>query len=153
MRYEYIEPFVNSMVKVFDFVLQSDIAKGNMSLISSDRIEGDFAIVIRLRGDSEGSIILNMDEDTALKLCCTVNGECLESVTSLGLDSISEIANMIAGNATSTLNDMGFDFHVYPPEVMTRYDVRKKTPLMETFQVPLFTECGEITMNIALRTN
>lgn len=153
MRYEYIEPFVTSTVRVIDSIIQSDIAKGDISLIRGEEIAGDVAIIIRLEGDSEGSIILNMDTETARKICSVMNDAPFESLTAFGIDSIAELANMIAGNAASVLNDMGFKFDVLPPQVVIKDSMRDKTSCREVFQVPLFTEYGEITMNIAMRTN
>lgn len=152
MRYDYIEPIVTSTIKVLDSVIQSDIAKGTASLIRGDEIDGELAIVIKLGDDSEGYIILNMDAETALKISNVMLNDCYENLQPIGMDSISELANMIAGNAISVINDLGFDFKVYPPQIVKKDDIRSKAPDVEVFQVPLFTDCGEITMNIALRT-
>lgn len=153
MRYEYIEPFVNSTVKIFDSVVQCDIAKGNISLVGVDEIDGDVSVVIRLKGDSDGSIILNMDAKTAIRVCNVMNSGDFDSVTPFGMDSISELANMIAGNAASELNDMGFDFEVSPPLIVNDTFAKGKISQVEVFQIPLFTECGEITINVAVRTS
>ena len=154
MRYEYIEPFVVSTMKVLDSVISSDIAKGNISLVKGDEINGDVTIVISLGGDTEGNILLSMDMDTAVKLCSTMTGGAEScGLTPLGLDSISELANMIAGNATTVLNDMGYDFTLSPPIVIRKEEIKDKAIPDEAFQIPLFTEFGEITMNVILRTN
>lgn len=153
MKYEYIEPFVNSTIKIFDSVVQCDVAKGNISLVGVDEIIGDVSVVIRLKGDSDGSIILNMDAETAIKVCNVMNSGDFNSITPFGMDSISELANMIAGNAASELNDMGFDFEVSPPLIVNNTDAKGKISQVEVFQIPLFTECGEITINVAVRTN
>lgn len=153
MRYDYIEPLVSSTIRVFGSVIQSDIAKGSVSLVRGDEIDGELAIVIKLGGDSEGYIILNMDGATALKICNVMLNDCFENLQPIGLDSISELANMIAGNAISIINNLSFNFKVYPPLIVTKDDIRSKEPNIEVFQVPFFTDCGKITINIALRTN
>jgi CheY-specific phosphatase CheX len=153
MRYDYIEPLVTSTIRVLDTVIQSDIAKGTVSLVRGDEIDGELAIVIKLGGDSEGYIILNMDTETALKICNVMLNDCFENLQPIGMDSISELANMIAGSAISVINDLGFNFRVYPPQILTKDSIRDETPEVEVFQIPLFTDCGEITMNISLRTN
>ena len=153
MRYEYIEPFVASTMKVLDNVMQTDITQGEISLVMDDQISGDVAIIVRVKGDSEGHIILNMYADTALTLSNIMFGEHFDTLTPSGMDSIAELANMIAGNATSALNDLGFDFTVYPPIIVRKEDLKAKTHRIEAFQIPLFTEYGEIIMNVSLRTN
>jgi chemotaxis protein CheX len=138
-------------MKVLDTVIQSDIAKGSISLVKGNEITKGIAIVIKVGGASEGNIILNMEIETALKICSVMNGEDFKSLTPFGIDAISELANMIAGNATSALTDMGFNLTVSPPAVV----MNNNGGICETevFQVPLYTECGEITVNAALRTN
>lgn len=153
MRYEYIEPFVNTTMKVLDNVMQTDITKGAVSLVMDDEISGDISIIVRVKGDSEGRIILNMHTATALNISNIMFGSHSSALTSFGMDSIEELANMIAGNATSALNDLGFDFKVYPPLIIKKNDYRAKAVRIEAFQIPLFSEYGEITMNVALRTN
>jgi chemotaxis protein CheX len=153
MRYEYIEPFVLSTMKVIDTVMQSDISMGKVSLLRSSEIDGDLAILIRLRGYSDGCIILNMKTETAMKICNVMLDGSFETLMPIGMDSIAELANMIAGNAISVINDLGYEFMIDPPLIVLRDRIRDETPDIEVFQIPLFTECGEIVMNIALGTN
>lgn len=153
MRCEYIGPFVDSTIKVLDKTIQCDISKGNISLVNADEIAGDIAVIVKVKNDSEGSIILSMEKGTALRISKAMTGEASEFVTPVELDSICELANMISGNATSVLNDMGYDFKVFPPLVIERENILEKTNGLEIFQVPLFTEYGEISVNVALRTN
>jgi chemotaxis protein CheX len=140
-------------MKVLDDVMQSDITKGQVSLVMDDEISGDIAIIVRVKGDSEGYIILNMYADTALAISNIMFGDNFDKLTPIAMDSIAELANMIAGNATSALNDLGFDFTVYPPLIVKKEDLTKKVSRIEAFQIPLSTEYGEIIMNVALRTS
>lgn len=153
MRYEYVEPFVLAIIKVLDAVIQCDIAKGLASLVRGSDITDDIAIVVKLKGASYGSLVLNMPEKTAMRVSSLMLGENFEALTPVVMDSIAEIANMIAGNAASILNDMGYDFIVFPPQILMRNNMGGRMPDIEAFQVPLFTECGEMTMNVALSTN
>lgn len=153
MRYEYIDPIVDTTIKVLDRVIQCDISKGMASMVSSDKISEDIAIIVWLKGDSDGGIILGMPEDTAIGICSAMSGEDYVLLTPEGLDALTELANMIAGNTTSVLNDLGYDFKVSPPQVLTRDYLMKKSFDLEAFQLPLFTEYGEMMMNVALRTN
>ena len=153
MRYEYIEPFVNTTLRVLDRVIQCDVVKGVPSLVKYDTITEDVAIIVRLQGDSEGSIVLSMPAGTALGVCSVMFGEDFKILSPAGMDAIAELANMIAGNTTSVLNDMGFDFKVSPPLVVTKNFLMGKTLEVEGFQVPLFTEYGEIFINVSMRTN
>lgn len=152
MRFEFIEPFVAGTMSVLDSAIQCDIAKGGVSLVAADKIEGNFSVLIRLGENADGSVILNMDSDTALNICSAMNGEGYESLTPYGMDTIGELANMIAGNLASVMSDMGFPCNVSTPEVITADRIRDNTRSREVFQIPLFTEYGEVTLNVVMRT-
>jgi chemotaxis protein CheX len=153
MRHEYIEPFVNTALRVVDRVIHCDITMGATSLVKSDMIDDDVAIIVGLQGDSDGSIVLSMPAETALGLCSAMFVQEFETLSPAGMDAIAELANMIAGNTMSVLNDMGFDFRVSAPVVTTKNSLTAKTLELEAFQLPLFTEYGEIIINVVLRTN
>lgn len=154
MRYDYIGPFLSTTLKVLDNVIQSDISRGDLSLVEEELTKDGVNIVIELEGDSDGRITLNMDEGTAAKISGAMGAEGGLPLSDIHLDAVSELANMIAGNATSALNDLGFNFNVAPPLVITgNAKAYKKLPGMEAFQVPIFTDCGEITVNFSVRTN
>jgi chemotaxis protein CheX len=167
MRHEYIEPVIGSTMKVLDTVLDSDITKGDVSLLSKCKMDGEVSIVINVVGDSEGIIIVNMDKETALNICNIMTGDESSSMTVLGMDAVSELTNMIAGNAISVLNDLGYGLKVSPPLTFTEgasgegLELLKNLAFlkanvntdraMEVIQIPFFTECGEIEMNMAMR--
>ncbi len=153
MRYDYIEPLVASTKKVLVSLMHAEITNGETALVKGDDLKGEVSILIALRGDSDGHIIVNLDRDTAARICTVMNGPVVDGSTSYDVDTISELSNMIAGNAASSLNDLGFDFAVYPPCVMTADEIGRKTQGVEVFRVPLGTPCGEISINVALKTN
>ena len=152
MRYEYIDPFVTTTIRVLDTAIRGTVRKGDVTVLQGDRVKGEVAVLVRITGDAEGDIILSMETTTALKICSLLFCEDFPAMTARSVDALMEIANMITGNAVSALNDQGFDFVVSPPEVMTR-DGAGPLPGVESMQIPLFSECGEMTMNVVLGTD
>lgn len=154
MKYEYVEPFVTSTINVLRTLLRSDIDKGDISLLrGGDELRGDVAVVIRLHDDSGESIMVNMDAATALRICSAMNDTAFDALDALGMDTIGEVANMIAGNAVAALNDRGFDFRIHPPVAVGRKDIARLTNGLELFQVPVLSRHGDITVNFIMRTN
>lgn len=160
MRYEYIEPLTQATKKVLEQVTGGEVASGDIALVKSEDLAGDVSILISVKGESEGCIIVCFDSATARGLCelmnkgaCAVmdDGTCKDP--SLETDTIAELSNMIAGNATSALNDLGFDFSVYPPSLISRTEIEQKIAGIEIFRVLLGTSCGELSLNVALKTN
>lgn len=151
MRYEYIEPFVNSTMRVLGDVVRSGVTRGEVTLIEGGKPAGDLAIAVPLFGDSEGNVVLHMNTATAVSLCARLTGAGGDCITALGLDSLAELANMIAGNAVSALNDQGFDFSLRPPRALVGGHPDGEGGL-ETFRIPLSTDCGDVTLHVTLKT-
>lgn len=152
MRYDYIDPFVTTTIRVLDSAIRGNIRRGEVAVLQGDRMKGDVAVMVRITGDADGDIILSMDTATALKICTSLFGEDFAAMSPRGSDALMELANMITGNAVSALNDQGFDFTVSPPTVITKCSGADAAPVVESLQIPLFSECGEIMMNIVLGT-
>jgi chemotaxis protein CheX len=153
MRFEYIGPFVSSTISVLNSVLQSEISKENVALLRGKELGGEIFVIIRIRDDSGDSVILNMDAKTALRIGNAMNGRDSSSLRPEGMDAISELANMITGNAVSALGDLGFDFHVHPPLIVDRDGVSRVIGDLELFQVPVRTQYGGIAVNFTMRTD
>jgi len=153
MRFEYIEPIVDTTKKVLAIITRDPVTNGDLVLVPRGELHGDVSIVIRVKGDSEGYIVVNMNMETARNVCGAMNGSACVCATPAEMDSIMELSNMIAGNATSSLNDLGYDFDVLPPSVIATADVPARTGGVEIFQVPLGTKFGQIYVNVALRMN
>jgi chemotaxis protein CheX len=154
MRYEFIEPLINRTVAVIKSALDPGVSQGDVCVACADATEGDLAIVIGLRGESEGSIFVTMGDRTALNIFRRMTGETDDTLTPLGLDAIAELANMVSGNIIASLNDLGLGYEILPPVVVAGKSlIAGKVPDIESFRVPLQTSCGEISVNVALRTN
>ena len=153
MRFEYIEPFADATVRVFQTVLGPDVRRGDFALLRADRLEADTAIVIGVTGESEGSVLLSMERGTALRVGNVMNGRPADAAGEVDADALGEIANIIAGNAAGALNDMGFEFHITPPVIVKRGGLPIPAYNVEVFQIPIKTNYGDITMNVLLRVN
>lgn len=160
MRYEYIEPIVASAKKALEQVMNGEVSAGDIALLKGDDLDSEVMVLISVKGDSEGCIIISFASKTAKEICEVMNngmcgalnsGVCKDP--SLEMDTIAELSNMIAGSATSSLNDLGFGFDVFPPFLVARTELGRKLAGLEIFRVPLRTPCGELAINVALTTN
>ncbi len=152
MKYEYIDPFVTMTMRVLDGAIRGAVRRGDIAVLRGERIKGDLAIQTRIAGDAEGDAILSMDTATALGVCALLTGEDITTMTPRSMDALMELANVITGNAVSALNDHGFDFTVSPPEMIARDGDMKQLPDVVSLQIPLLSECGDMTMSVFLGT-
>ena len=151
MRFEYIDPFVESARATLSKVIQRPVEKGELRLETSPIPNQGVATIIGITGKVEGRVIFEMDQPTALRLAETMNGTVFETLTPLAMDTISELANMMIGGAVSVLNNQGFEFSVTPPTIFTGMELRSSDINLETLVIPLTTPHGNVSVNVALR--
>ena len=65
-------------------------------------------------------------------------------------ETVCELANMVIGNSVTLLNDQGFRFKVFPPEIHTSEQGLAGTVETEAMVLCIETPCGEIYLNIAM---
>ncbi|MFQ5882187.1 MAG: chemotaxis protein CheX [Candidatus Methylomirabilales bacterium] len=152
MRFDYIQPFVDSAAVVLELVLQSEIRRGRPTLTASPVTFKGVVTLVGLAGEVEGRVIFDMDQETALKIASTMNGEGFHEFTPMAQDCLQELASMMIGKAVTTLNDTGFRFHLTPPTLFLGENMTVVPQPLETLVISLGTEIGEVVMNVAIRT-
>lgn len=150
MRYEYIDPFVNSALRVLRTAVPGTARRGEITMLRADQIGEGVNVVIGITGESEGDIIISMEVGTALAISSRLLGSQTAALTDDALDVLGELGNMIAGNAVSALNDQGFDFNVMSPVVSVGGGKPSWCGDRETLQIPLSSGCGEMNMHVML---
>jgi chemotaxis protein CheX len=151
MRVEYINPFVESAFNILNEVLQSDITRGELYLKATSQPVLGVAAIIGLTGDVEGRVLLDMSLVTAMWIASTMNGEELDGFDELARATIAELANMITGQAVTKLHDLGYNFDLSPPSLITGDNMIVTDSGVEALIVPLQLPQGKLEINVAVR--
>ncbi|MFW5741943.1 MAG: chemotaxis protein CheX [Spirochaetota bacterium] len=155
MRVEYINPFVESAYSVLTEVLQVEVKRGELYLKSSAAPVLGVAAIIGLAGDVEGRVLLDMDKPTAIAVASgmlqSMDMEPIESLNDMGRATISELANMITGQAVTKLHNLGFKFDLTPPALVTGDNMEISNTNVEALIVPMEMPQGKIEINVAIR--
>ena len=151
MRVEYINPFVESAFNILNEVLQSDITRGELYLKATSQPVLGVAAIIGLTGDVEGLVLLDMSLVTAMWIASTMNGEELDGFDELARATIAELANMITGQAVTKLHDLGYNFDLSPPSLITGDNMIVTDSGVEALIVPLQLPQGKLEINVAVR--
>jgi chemotaxis protein CheX len=155
MRVEYINPFVEAAYNVLSEVLAIEITRGELYLKSTSTSVLGVAAIVGLAGDVEGRVLFDMTMNTAL----AVSNKMMES---MGMDevtefndmakaTITELANMITGQAVTKLHNLGFSFDLTPPAILTGENMEISDQKVEALIVPMEMEVGKIEINVAVR--
>lgn len=155
MRVEYINPFVEAAFVVLQESLQTDVKRGELYLKSTSVPVLGVAAIIGLAGNVEGRVLLDMTRNTAIAIASgmlkSMEMEPITELNDLGRATITELANMITGQAVTKLHDLGFSFDLTPPALFTGDNMEISNADVEALIVPMETPHGKIEINVAIR--
>lgn len=155
MRVEYINPFVESAYSVLTEVLNVEVRRGEIYLKSNSMSVLGVAAIVGLAGDVEGRVLFDMTQKTAINIANHMLKEMgMESIASfneMGKATITELANMITGQAVTKLHNLGFSFDLTPPALFTGENMEVSDHKVEALIVPMELPIGKIEINVAIR--
>ena len=151
MRVEYINPFVEAAFNVLREVLSEEVKRGELYLKSTSQPVLGVAVIVGLTGDVEGRVLFDMKRTVALTIASQMNGEELQTMDDLAKATISELANMITGQAVTKLHELGFKFDLTPPAIITGDNMEVSNSGVEALIVPVELQAGKIEINVAVR--
>jgi chemotaxis protein CheX len=154
MRVEYINPFVEAAYNVLKETLQYDVKRGELYLKNASMQIMGVAALVGLAGDVEGRVLFDMTKDTALKVVSAMNGgETFTALDDMAKATITELANMITGQAVTNLHSLGFKFDLTPPMLFSGVNMEISNTLeVEALIVPMdLGPHGKIEVNVVVR--
>jgi chemotaxis protein CheX len=150
MRMELIQPFINAADAVFAESLQAPTNIVDLSMDEQAYKRKGVAALIIIKGDIEGRVILDLAPEVALKIASHLAGGDVPGTEQLARETVCELANMVIGNSVTLLNDQGFRFKVFPPEIHTSDEGLANSIDTEAMVICLETPCGEVYLNISM---
>lgn len=151
MRMELIQPFINAADAVFSESFQAPTKIVDLEMDENAYRRKGVAALIAIKGDIEGRVILDLAPEVAVKVASVLAGTEVEASEQLVRETVCELANMVIGNSVTLLNDQGFHFKVFPPEVHMNEAGLAGTVDTEALVICIETPCGNIYLNIAMR--
>jgi chemotaxis protein CheX len=153
MKMELIQPFINSADAVLAQSLGCETRIGDVAMEEEVYRRKGIAARISIAGDIEGRVIFDMDPATATKVAGYLTGGEIAESDALVRETVCELANMVVGNAVSSLNDQGIHFKISPPEAHTDECGFEGNEDTEALVMCFNTANGDLYMNIAMHYN
>ena len=153
MKMELIQPFINSADAVLAESMQCETRVGDVSMEEETYRRKGIAAIIEIHGDIEGRIILDTDPKTAMHVAAQLAGGEIAGSDDLVRETICELANMVIGNAVTSLNDQGFRFKISPPQIHSSEQGLSGNEETEALVMCFETPRGSVFMNIAMHYN
>ncbi len=153
MKAEYINPFAGAAFDVLEMLLGQTPTKGEMSIDTEKLTRHECNVICGVSGSIQGSIVYSMSMDTASDIASAMMGMRIPDpdTDQLGVSAISELCNMISGNAMTHLSALGLICDITPPTVVRGARVEIVTVSCPRLVVPMCTQHGEVDMALCLR--
>lgn len=119
MKAEVINPFLESARTVIQQVVQVSPSTGSLGVKEIQPVEDHIWIQIDMTGHFSGMVIFGLQEEVALRIVSAMmGGFVLTEMDEMGRSAISELGNMISGNASTILSNQGYVVDITPPKVI-----------------------------------
>jgi chemotaxis protein CheX len=151
MQAQFIEPFIRATFTVLSQVVDASPERGQLTLQDGNTFTSqELTTVLGVSGHIEGVALYGMSQITALKIASQMLGENVREIDEIASSALTELANMITGNATTHLETAGFQCDITPPSLIRGSGIQVTT-LCPALLVPVSTQFGKIDINVALR--
>lgn len=152
MDVEYINPFVEASQTVLMQVANIDAKLGSISLKDSPYTSDNIAIIVGLTGKIRGQAVFCMAKKVALSIASSMMfGMPVTELDEISKSAISELTNMILGNAATILYSKGIGIEITPPSFLMGDNLQISPTKMKTICIPLlFNEGDKLEIDISV---
>lgn len=120
MTDKIFEPFSNATREVCKLMLDMDAVVGAVESPDSLKVLQDkVTIMIGFTGDYSGETYYIFPEKTALEIVKSMSGMEIEEIDDFVTSAMSEISNIISGNAMTGLCESAIACDIQPPKVIS----------------------------------
>jgi chemotaxis protein CheX len=149
MKAEYINPFLESARIVIEQVASIRPTTGQLGIKEVQFVSDYIWIQIGMTGQMQGDILFGLHEKVALKVVSAMmGGFVLTEMDEIGRSAISELGNMISGNASTMLYNQGIRVDITPPKL---YTPDGQAGTRKALTIPLIMEgIGELDIQVLI---
>jgi chemotaxis protein CheX len=119
MDVRFINPFVTSTANALKTMANVEVARGTPFVKGSFQALADVSGIIGLAGDAKGAVVVSFPFGLARKIYEAMTGDSVKDGDPGIADVVGEIANMVAGGAKGFLAELGANFRISVPSVVT----------------------------------
>lgn len=150
MKAEHANVFVRGAMSVFTHEIGVKLTRKSLTKKSSPIPNLPVSIVIGITGAVKGQVVYSMDQNFAYEITKAMIPNKLPSeLRKLTNSAVSELANMITGQASISMAGEDKLIHLTPPAVFTGSDMRVDFLSIPTLCLVFISEIGSFEINIA----
>lgn len=114
-----INPFLQASLDVIKTACSMDVTAGKPEISKTEFNESSVIIMLGITGQVKGQVLIDMNEESAKKLASSMMmGMPVDSLDDMALSALSELGNMIMGNAATLFSTSGISMDITPPSTL-----------------------------------
>lgn len=155
MNVEYIDPFIEATQDMLSQVANAKTTLGKVFSRNSSFNGDNVVIIVGIAGDLKGQVIFNLRNESACSIASSMMcGMPVSKLDDMARSAISELANMISGNAATIFSTKKIALDITPPTIMIGDNIEISTTKSTSVCAPLTMENGNsFEINISLSDN
>lgn len=142
-------PFYEATKSVFKSMLDMDISQWPRS--EKQKPEENVKVQIDLVGDISGAVVYCFPKSTTLNIVKALSGMESDRLDDFATSMLGEMANIISGNAVTSLSGMDCKCDIKPPQISLSSEVSDEGP--NCVGTLLHSQAGEMREQICLLCN
>jgi chemotaxis protein CheX len=151
MQSSHINPFLQSATMVLEQMCAIRPSRGELALKQLQFYKESVWLKISVTGNLQGDILFGFEQSVALKIVSGMMGGFeVTELDEMGQSALSELGNMISGNASILLYNEGITIDISPPSIIRDEDSQHLSTT-KVLTIPLQLEgIGQFDMCVAL---
>ena len=141
--------FLTPAVGAWQKELGTPLEFSGAQIVSNPYTTSDVTALIGVAGALKGVVFYEFEMPAALTVASRMIGEQVEKLDDMGLSALGEVANMITGNATTTLSEANYWCDIGPP-VMLAQGIPEATVPTPQILASFTSALGSLSIPIAL---
>ncbi|NLL72266.1 MAG: chemotaxis protein CheX [Clostridiales bacterium] len=148
---DHINPFLMASSKIFKEMCHIDTTVGKPYLKDPIFVDNTIAIIIGFTGEMKGQVMIAFEHSIACDIASKMIMMPVTEMDELSMSAISEVGNMILGNAATIFSNKGIIIDITPPTI-GRGTMSFTHSLSQNICIPLEYDGGKkIEINIAIK--
>lgn len=147
---EHINPFLMSAKRVLQDTCFVEVGVQKPMLREASFGPDSWVIIIGVTGEMRGQVLIAMTEENACNIASKMCMMEVKQIDDFAASALSELGNMIMGNAATVFSSNGIGIDITPP-TLSHGEVSFTSSYVKTLCVPLTLPDGKIDLFLAVK--
>jgi chemotaxis protein CheX len=145
MNVEYINPFIEASRTVLQQIAAIEAKLGKVYLKDSPYKSDNVMVIVGVTGKIRGQVVFTMGKPVAMSIASRMMGGVpVIELDEISKSEISELTNMILGNAATILYNKGIGVEITPPSFLMGDNIEVSSSKLKTICIPLILDDGKV---------